>query len=59
MKVRIGDYVNKGDVLAEVYSSASDKCLSASKYILDAIEIRTEKPKEPKLILDIIKQEEN
>lgn len=55
MKVRIGDYVNKGDVLAEVYSSASDKCLSASKYILDAIEIRTEKPKEPKLILDIIK----
>ena len=59
MKVRIGDYVNKGDILAEVYSATAEKCTSAAKYILDAVKIKNQKPENPKLILDIIKQEEN
>jgi len=54
MKVRIGDYVNIGDEIAEIYSATSEKCSSAANYLLSAIEIKNEKPKEPKLILDII-----
>ena len=55
MKVRIGDYVHKGDIIAEIYSSSKDRCLSASKYLKQAIEINDKKPENPKLILDIIK----
>ena len=55
MKVRIGDYVHKGDIIAEIYSSSKDRCLSASKYLEQAIEINDKKPENPKLILDIIK----
>lgn len=58
MKVRIGDYVHKGDIIAEIYSSSKDRCLSASKYLEQAIEINDKKPENPKLILDIIKQED-
>lgn len=55
MKVRIGDYVRKGNIIAEIYSSSKDRCLSASKYLEQAIEINDKKPENPKLILDIIK----
>ena len=54
MKVRIGDTVSKGDVIAEIYSATEEKCMSAGKYLKDAIEIKAEKPEQPKLILDII-----
>ena len=54
MKVRIGDTVSKGDVIAEIYSATEKKCISAGKYLKDAIEIKAEKPEQPKLILDII-----
>ncbi len=54
MKVRIGDTVSKGDVIAEIYSATEEKCISAGKYLKDAIEIKAEKPEQPKLILDII-----
>ena len=55
MKVRIGDYVHKGDMIAEIYSSSKEKCLSASKYLEQAVVINDKKPENPKLILDIIK----
>ena len=54
MKVRIGDTVSKGDVIAEIYSATEEKCIYAGKYLKDAIEIKAEKPEQPKLILDII-----
>ncbi len=54
MRVRIGDTVSKGDVIAEIYSATEEKCISAGKYLKDAIEIKAEKPEHPKLILDII-----
>lgn len=54
MKVRIGDTVSKGDVIAEIYSATEEKCISAGKYLKDTIEIKAEKPEQPKLILDII-----
>ena len=34
------------------------KCVSAAAYLRDAVEISDEAPKQPKLILDIIKQED-
>lgn len=55
MKVRIGDTVKKGDAIAEIYSASKEKCLSAAGYLKDAVVIKAEKPKAPKLILDIIK----
>ena len=58
MKVRIGDKVKKGDVIAEIYSATDEKCSSAAVYLSDAVEIRSETPRKPKLILDIIKQED-
>lgn len=58
MKVRIGDTVKKGDVLAEIYSASDEKCASAASYLKDAVTIKDEKPNKPKLILDIIKQED-
>lgn len=58
MKVRIGDKVKKGDTIAEIYSAVNEKCVSAAAYLRDAVEISDEAPKQPKLILDIIKQED-
>lgn len=54
MNVRIGDYVNVNDQLAVIYSATAEKCASSAKYLSSAIEIKHEKPEEPKLILDII-----
>ena len=58
MKVRIGDKVKKGDTIAEIYSAVNEKCVSAAAYLRDAVEISDEAPKQPKLIVDIIKQED-
>ena len=58
MKVRIGDKVKKGDTIAEIYSAVNEKCVSAAAYLRDAVEISDKAPKQPKLILDIIKQED-
>ena len=54
IKKRIGDRVKKGDVLATIYSSTEEKCILASKFVSEAIEIKSEKPNKPKLILDTI-----
>jgi pyrimidine-nucleoside phosphorylase len=54
MKVRIGDKVLKGDVLAEVYAKSLEKAQSAKEYVQKAITIKEEQPKIGELILDII-----
>ena len=54
MKVRIGDYVQKGDTIAIVLSSSKEKCQTALSYLIDAIAIGESKPLTPPLILDII-----
>ena len=53
--MRIGDKVNKGDILATVYSSDEARCRSASNTVAEALKISDEKPETPKLILDIIR----
>ena len=58
MKVRIGDKVKKGDTIAEIYSAVNEKCVSAAAYLRGAVEISDKAPKQPKLIFDIIKQED-
>lgn len=55
LNVRIGDKVNKGDILATVYSSDEARCRSASNTVAEALKISDEKPETPKLILDIIR----
>lgn len=55
MKVRLSDYVKKGDTLAIIYSKSNEKNLLSAKYLKSAIEIKKEKPQDHKLILDIIK----
>lgn len=47
---KIGDKVAKGDVIATMYSSDLDKCKSAEKLFIDAIEISNDKPKDIPII---------
>lgn len=54
LKKRIGDIVEKGEVLAEVYSSNEQKCQSAISLLQNAIHISHVAPNIPPLILDII-----
>ena len=44
MKCKIGDYVSVGDILAEIYSSSSEKCIQAKNTLLYSIEISKNKP---------------
>lgn len=55
MKVRLGDYVNEGDTIAQIFSSTTEKCERAAEILSSAINIKNEKPQTNKLIMDIIK----
>ena len=55
MKVRLGDYIEKGDALAEVFAATEEKTETAAKLISNAIVIKEEANEPSKLILDIIK----
>ena len=55
MKVRHGDYIEKGGILAEVFAATEEKTEAAAKLISNAIVIKEEKNEPSKLILDIIK----
>ena len=55
MKVRLGDYIEKGDALAEVFAATEEKTEAAAKLISNAIVIKEEANDPSKLILDIIK----
>ena len=54
MKKRIGDSVQKGEVIAELYSSNEQKCQSALKLLQCAITITDKPSASTPLILDII-----
>ncbi|MBE6039091.1 MAG: pyrimidine-nucleoside phosphorylase [Anaerofustis stercorihominis] len=52
---KVGAYVNKGDVIATVYSSYEDKAAAALERAKDAIIISDEKPEERPVVYKIIK----
>ena len=54
MKKRIGDSVQKGDIIAEIYSSEQQKCQSALELLQCAISIADNTTVSTPLILDII-----
>ena len=47
---KTGDFVNKGDIVATLYTNNQDKFCSAEKIFLSAVEFSEEKPKEQPLI---------
>jgi pyrimidine-nucleoside phosphorylase len=54
MKVRLGDKVLEGDILAEIFASTELKCSSAVKFVQESIVIMDKQPVLRSLILDII-----
>lgn len=54
LKKRLGDRVQKNEILAEVYSSTEQKCQNAISLLQKAIVIKDTPPKPTKLILDVI-----
>ena len=52
---RIGEYVNSGDITAEIFADNKEKCSSALEILNSAIKIDNEKPIAKDLILEIIK----
>lgn len=54
LKKRIGDKVEKDEVIATIYSSTEEKCILASNILKEAIKISDIEPKKPTLILDVI-----
>ena len=54
MKVRLGEYINEGKEIAEIFASSEEKCIAAQNIMLSAIKTSSEKPSKEKLILDII-----
>ncbi len=54
-KVKIGDKIKKGDVIAELHSQSMDKIDTAKEMILNAITYSKQKTTKPKLIKKIIK----
>ncbi len=54
LKKRIGDKVEKGDVLAQIYSCSQERAQKALSIVQNAIVIGDICPSQPKLLLDII-----
>lgn len=50
LKVKLGDYVKKGDVIAELLTDKSESIRSAEKLITESLKIEAEKPQETALI---------
>ncbi len=44
LRRKIGDYVKKGDVIAEFYTSSPEKCAEAERLFESAVSIRPSKP---------------
>ena len=51
LKAKVGDYVNKGDVIATLYSSSEEKFASSAKKLLESTYICEAKPEKRPLIL--------
>jgi pyrimidine-nucleoside phosphorylase len=54
-KVKIGDKIKKGDVIAELHSQSMDKINTAKEMVLTALTYSKQKTTKPKLIKKIIK----
>ena len=54
LKKRIGDKVEKDEVIAIIYSSTEEKCISACNILKQAIKISDIEPEKPNLILDVV-----
>ena len=54
MKVRLGDAVEEGQEIAEIFSSTEAKCKIAADLVLSAITIGKDKAQLPPLVLDIL-----
>lgn len=52
---KTGDNVQKGEVIAKLYTNKNDVVLTAEKDFIDAVEIGNEKPAEQKLIYEVVK----
>jgi len=50
----IGDKVQKGDVIAEIYAESIEKCDNAAEILKSAITIKSYKPENNKVILDTV-----
>ena len=58
LKKKTGDKIQKGDVLAVLYTNKEDKVESARNQFLQAIHVKEEKPEEEKLIFARVTAEE-
>ena len=54
MKVRLGDEVEEGQEIAEIFSATEAKCKVAADLVLSAVTIEEKKAKLPPLVLDIL-----
>lgn len=54
MKKRLGDYVEVGEVIAEIFADDMKKCVSASEYLQKSFTYGEEKEALPQLILKVI-----
>ncbi|MFV0314053.1 MAG: thymidine phosphorylase [Anaerotignum sp.] len=54
MKKRLGDFVEHGEEIAEIYAASDEKCANAATYLLQALTIGETKQDTPPLILKII-----
>ncbi len=54
LKHSVGDKVEKGDVLAEIYASTEEKCTSCAKILKSSIIINQKSPEKRKAILNVI-----
>ena len=52
---KVGDKVDKGDLLATLYSSSANLLDPAAERLLEAYRISDKKPSERKLIYEVIK----
>ncbi len=55
MHCRIGDTVERGDIIAEIFAADNEKCIEAADIIKNAVNISDSKPKERKLIYEILR----
>lgn len=55
MKKKLGDYVEKGDVIAELRTSRKEFLMRGAAHMESCYEISQEKPETPKLVVDIIR----
>ena len=54
MEKKIGDRVEKGDVIAVLYTASEAKLERAEKYLQQCYELSVKKPDSLKLVVDII-----